>query len=701
MAKTKASTNKTSGKKSKATDKATKTDQLDQEPAWLLTDAANTRFEAVPRSGRPVEIEDLYAWALPGNVQASPDGTRVVASLLTIDKDSDDYRSALVEIPLDGSEPHHLTSGRYSDTSPKWSPDGSRIAFLSNRDDKKPHLFVLPVNGGESRQITHGDDGVNDFDWSPDGAKIVYTSAVDPHADDDDDDEKSDVKVITSARYKFDGMGFLGDKVSQLFIVDVDQDDAEPMQLTDDAFHCSSPAWSPGGSDIAFTSNRDPDWDVSRTNDIWLIKVNGGTLRKLTNGKGHWGSPAWSPDGTTIVVTGDDDVAKLRVNANLYTVRVGSGGVTRIGETIDRTISDASMSGPNGAPGQTVRWTADGGAIDALVADRGSTSVVRFPLDGGKPTRRTPAGLHVNAFAQIAGDDLVVTATGPTSPAEVYRVTAKEVTRLTSFNEAWAAKVGIPAPEPFSFASNGYEIQGWLLRPAGNSRTSKALAPLILNIHGGPAAQFSNAWFHELQMYAARGFALAFINPRGSTGRTNAFAREVTAAWGTADMPDFMGAIDHVIGMGGIDPGRIGVTGGSYGGFSTNWLIGHSDRFKAAVTDRSICNMASMYGTDDIALVSLDAEMGAPWENPDLYWDMSPLKYVANVETPLLIVHSENDYRCPMEQAEQFYTALKRCGKIVEFIRFPNESHGLSRGGKPKHRVERLQRTLGWFETYL
>ncbi|MDQ3541046.1 MAG: S9 family peptidase [Chloroflexota bacterium] len=228
-----------------------------------------------------------------------------------------------------------------------------------------------------------------------------------------------------------------------------------------------------------------------------------------------------------------------------------------------------------------------------------------------------------------------------------------------------------------------------------------APVPLLLNVHGGPHGQFSPAFFHELQLYAARGFALVYINPRGSLGYGEAFAQSVAGAWGETDAPDFLAAIDQVISLGGIDPRRIGITGGSYGGYITNWMLGTTDRFAAGVTDRSISNMISMYGTDDIALVSLDPELGTPWDNFERYWDQSPLKHVANITAPLLIVHSENDYRCPMEQAEQLFIALKRLGRTTEFVRFPDESHGLSRNGKPKHRVERLERTLGWFDRYL
>jgi dipeptidyl aminopeptidase/acylaminoacyl peptidase len=508
------------------------------------------------------------------------------------------------------------------------------------------------------------------------------------------------VKVITSTRYKFDGQGFLEDKVSQIFTVSIAPSAADPVQITEGQFNHASPVWSPSGNEIAFIANRDEDWDKSRTSDLWIINATGGELRKLTDGKGSWRHPAWAPDGTTIALTGNAKVKRIDVNSWLYVIPAEGGKPKRIAKKLDRTVGDSSMSGPNGPTGDTLRWLPDGSAIDAMVSDRGSTLVMRFRLNGKKPIQLTASNRHVTAFDRISDDELVIAATDPTTPAELRRVTAEEEAPLTSFNNEWLSQVAVPAPEEFWVESNGEAIQGWLIRPTGNTPESDPV-PLILNIHGGPHAQFSNAWFHELQMYVARGNALVYINPRGSTGRTNAFGQAVAGAWGFADMPDFMATVDHVLSLGGLDAKRLGVTGGSYGGFSTNWLLGHTDRFKAAVTDRSICNMASMYGTDDIALVSLYPELGTPWDNPRKYWNMSPLKYVGNVKTPCLIIHSEEDHRCPMEQAEQWFTSLKQLGVPTEFIRFPDESHGLGRNGKPKHRVERLERTLDWFAKYL
>lgn len=659
-------------------------------PKW--NDFAPTvKPEEASKKGRKITIEDLYAWHLPGNPRVSPDGSKIVYEVLSIDKEEHEYRSTLWLIDGD-SEPRKLTSGQWKDGNAAWSPDGTRIAFTSNRDDKN-QLFVLPVGGGEAQQVTEIESGVGQFVWSPDGKQIAFTSRLAPEKEGD-----SDVKVITSAYYKFDGMGFIDDKASHIFLVDANGGEHE--QITDGAFNHTNIDFSANGKQIVFTANKNPDWDTSRVRDIWSINIKSRKLKQLTDGKGAWNQARYSPDGKTLALIGSPDAYSEDPNARLFLMPARGGKLKELGKNLDRAIGNTGMSGPVGAGGETLRWSDDGQLIDALVSDCGDSHVVQFPIDGKKPSNLTPKGRHIVAFDR-QGDDLVIAAALVSRPMELSRVTVDREERITHHNDAWVEEVHIPQPEEIWFESGDEVIQGWLIRPKGNTAKSKKKAPVILNIHGGPHAQFSPAFFHELQMYVARGFALVFINPRGSTGRSNTFAKAVNAKWGFADMPDFMAAIDHVLALGGLDGDRLGVTGGSYGGFSTNWLLGHTDRFKAAVTDRSISNMASMYGTDDISLVAFDKELGTPWDNPEKFWEASPLAYVQNVTAPCLIIHSEEDYRCPMEQAEQWYMALKSLGRTVEFVRFPNESHGLGRTGKPKHRVERLERTLAWFEKHL
>ncbi|MDQ3654474.1 MAG: S9 family peptidase, partial [Chloroflexota bacterium] len=520
------------------------------EPGWAIADSAKNAPAAPVRAGRPLAIEDIYELKLTGDPQVSPDGSRVAVAVQHIDREANEYRAALWLFPLDGSSGVQLTSGRWNDGSPRWSPNGEWLAFTSKRETKTPQIWLLPTRGGEARQVTDLENGASGPCWAPDSRRLGFTSTVDPEGY----DPEHDVKVITSPRYKFDGKGFLDGKLTHIFTIDALDEDAEPAQLTNGEFEHESPAWSPNGKEIAFIANRDPGWEMSRTSDIWTVPATGGEPRRLTNGQGSFQSLAWSPDGSKLAVTGVEEVRGGVQNARLFTLKAGGGTLKLLSGAIDRALGDRSMSGPNGpVSGTAIRWTPDGKTIDALVSDRGSTVVVRFEAKSGKATVLTGRDRHVTAFDHVdGGTELVVAVSDPTTPAELRVVTGDGERKLTTFNNAWLAQVSIATPEEFWVASNGRSIQGWLLRPAGNTAKGAGV-PLVLNVHGGPHAQFSPAFSHELQMYAARGYALVYINPRGSLGYDESFAQEVTAAWGVADAPDFLAAVEHAVGMGGID----------------------------------------------------------------------------------------------------------------------------------------------------
>jgi len=667
------------------------------DPGWDETTIASRKATPQPRDGRPITIEDLYAFQMVGDPQVSPDGAVILTTVLTIDRDTDVYRASIWRMDADGTNARQLTSGAWRDSAPRWSPDGRWIAFRSRRDDSGTQLWVMPTDGGEPIRITSLEHGVQDHAWAPDSERLVVVSATEIRHDDRETD--ADVRVITSAHYKFNGRGFLDDRYPQLFVVSRTSS-GEPQQLTSGRYLHRSPVWSPDGREIAFVANLDPDWDTSRVSDIWTIPARGGEPRRLTDGTGSYGQPTWSPDGTRIAFVGTATLDEGYRNSHIWVMPAAGGEATNVSGAIDRSIGDSSMSGPKGdVSGPSIRWTPDGTAIDALVSDRGSTRVVRYPIDSGKVTALTGLDQHVMGFDHVDPDRLVITVADATTPAELAVITREKLTRITSFNADWMSDVAVAMPEEIVLDVNGTPIQGWLLRP--KHRVPGTKSPLILNIHGGPHAQYAPAFFHELQVYAANGYGLLYINPRGSVGYGEGFARAVSGAWGIADTQDFVAMLEHVVAQGEWDADRLGVTGGSYGGFMTNWLLGHTDHFRAAVTDRSISNMTSMYGTDDIALISLDPELGTPWDHPDRYWELSPIRAVANITAPLLIIHSEEDYRCPMEQAEQLFIALKRLGRAVEFVRYQGENHELSRSGKPKNRRDRLDRTIGWFDRHL
>jgi dipeptidyl aminopeptidase/acylaminoacyl peptidase len=650
---------------------------------------------------RPVKAEDLYNILLVADPDLSPDGSRVVYTVTTLDKDENRYRAALWVADLQGAQrPRRLTSGQQRDGRPRWSPDGSRIAFTSDRnpDDKgKGQIWLLHVAGGEPQRLTSLPESIEDFAWSPDGRSLAAISRVQQGTPNPD----SDVRVIRSVRFRYDGEGYLDDKYRQLFLIDAAS--GEARQMTDGPFEHSDPAWSPTGHEIAVRSNRDAGWEFSPVRDIYTIRVGASALRRVTDGTGSWSAPSWSPDGATIACLGTQRLDSDAARTELYVVPAAGGTPRSLTADFDRSLRDGITADVVTFVNRPPLWSADGSDLAVVYGDRGAAHVATVAVTDGAVTNITSGRRRTGMLARNAHGGFVYAANDAVTPVELFACDAdgRNERRITRHNDAWLESVALAMPEEFEAQSaDGTPIHGWIMRPP-RAEPGKRY-PLLLEIHGGPFGMYGETLMHEFQLLAAQGYVVVYTNPRGSTGYGDEFAAQLYRAWGKNDFPDLMAAVDWAVTLDDVDPQRLGVLGGSYGGFMTNWVIAHTDRFKAAVTQRTVSNMFSSFGTDDIFYASAERTVGAlPWEDPDIYWELSPISYVDRIHTPLLIEHQEDDYRCPMEQAEQLFTALKRLGRTVEFVRYPDESHGMSRTGQPRHRIERLRSITDWFARYV
>lgn len=677
---------------------------------------------------RPITVEDLFRVKMIGDPRPSPDGSRIAYVVTSMDTDEDTYRSQIWLIPAAGGTAVRYTGGK-NDSSPRWSPDGKRLAFVSRRDDgtekgkkaARPQVWILDTEGGEAWQLTKARHGASDPVWSPDGKYLAFTARIGGAEDQEEDAKgadgkkakKSDVKVITDIRYKADGIHHLlvGRGYRHIFVTDVPAAAAAPgeaRQLTSGDWDDSGAAWSPDGTAIAFTSNRTPDRDFNNFSDLWVVSVIAGEPRKLTASTGPASLPAWSPDGATIAYLGHDNPEPYGryANAAVWTVAAdGSAAPRNLTANFDRSFAgDVAGDLRSGLVAQSPLWSGDGRSLYATAIERGTEHVFRIDLAGGDPVRIVE-GLRGVMNVRLCGDDrLVFTAASVTNPGDLFScaLDGSDERRLTDLNAELFAEVALSDAERFTYAGDGgLEIDGWLMEPYGLAAGKRY--PLALEIHGGPAAQYGYAFFHEFQLLAAQGYGVLYTNPRGSTGKEASFTIANRSRWGEEDYRDIMAGVDAAIAQHAwVDPARLGVLGGSFGGFMTNWIVGHNDRFKAAVTMRCVSNLFSFFGTSDIGFTFLDMQFETePWDDLAKLLHYSPITYVKNIHTPLLILHSEEDYRCPIEQSEQMFISLKKLGRTTEFVRFPDEDHNLSRGGKPAHRAERLRHILRWFATYL
>jgi dipeptidyl aminopeptidase/acylaminoacyl peptidase len=672
---------------------------------------------------RSITIEDLYKIKFLSRPRVSPDGQRVAFVATAIDERKHAYHASIWVAPTGGGEARRFTSGPANAHSPAWSPDGRWLAFVSDREDEstgknarehgkgKPQVWLIPGDGGEAHQLTFMPHGASNPTWSPDSQRLVFSAAVGP-LDEETGDGKPlpRVRVIDRLFYRLDGVGFIHDKRQHLFLVDLAA--GEPQQLTDGDWDDKDPAWSPDGTRIAFTSSRGEDRWRLPCPDIYTLPIQNnqaGELQRLTDGTRSCYSPSWSPDGKTIAFIAKPKLRSAN-HTELFTIAARSkpGAVRCLTSEFEGSCSDwtnSDMTNEQLLPAP--HWSSDGKMLYILASQRGATRVYAISSEGAgkQPPVLTPGNVHAMDFStDRAKSTIAVLIEDSTHLTEIFvcPVAAPgELRQLTSFNDALLDELALAAPEYMPYTgADGWPMDGWILKPRDFDAGRKY--PLVVEIHGGPNTQYGYGFMHEMQVLAAAGYVVLYTNPRGSLGYGRDFALAVRGAWAVKDSLDIMAGVDALLQKGYIDEQRMGVIGGSYGGFMTSWLVGHTDRFKAAVADRSVTNRFSFFGSSDIGWDFTDDDMETPpWDDPERYMRMSPITYVKHIHTPLLIIHSESDLRCNIEQSEQLFAALKYLDREVLFVRFEGQSHGLSRSGHPKSRLERLRYIKTWFEKHL
>jgi dipeptidyl aminopeptidase/acylaminoacyl peptidase len=654
---------------------------------------------------RGITAEDYFAFESIGDAHISPDGKQVAYVLTTVDQKRNRRDTSIWVVSVDGeSAPRRLTGEGANSSSPRWSSDGSRLGFVSNRgagpeaasgassaaaDPARPQIYILRLDGGEAQALTHLKSGVGVFQWSPDGKRLAALSRTGPSDDVAPSARKSDVRHYSHISYKFNDTGWFDDKRSHLWVIDAATGAAKQLTSGDD-WNDTDPQWSPDSTRIAFVSDRTgKEFDDGHNKDVWVIAADGGPLTKISDHEFDDTQPRWSPDGRQIAFTGQ---TARRQFPKLYVASAAGGAKsTLIAADLDLIPTD-------------LHWGPGAKELRFESGVKGENHVFRVDLNTQKVApvtsgERGVRGFDVNEKAGV----MTYLANDFQHLDDLYRsaLDGSGERRLTHLNADLWASIEPAAVERLRYKStDGWDIDGFLVKPVGWQPGRKY--PMVLSIHGGPAGQYGVDWFHEFQVYAAKGWAVFFCNPRGSTGYGQKFERGIVNNWGGMDYQDVMSGIDAALKQNPwIDADKLGVTGGSYGGYMTNWILGHTTRFKAAVTLRGISNFVSDDGTRDGAYGHEDDFKGFLFDNLDQYWDASPLKYAKNVKTPTLVLHSDNDYRVPLEQGEQWFRALRHYGVNAELAIFPRENHNLTRTGEPKHLVESLNWQCYWFDRFL
>jgi len=650
-------------------------------------------------ANRGITPEDYFAFQSINDAHISPDGKQVAYVLSVVDQAKNRRTTSIWLVATDvRSAPRRLTADGVNSNSPRWSPDGSRLAFLSSRSTEaatplpetpRPQIYILHLDGGEAQAVSHLKNGVNVLQWSPDGKRFVAVSRTGPSDQAAASARKSDVRHYQHISYKFNDTGWSDDKRSHLWVIDAATGKESQITSGED-WNDTDPQWSPDGTRIAFVSDRTgQEFENGHNKDVWVIPAEGGPLTRISDHAFEDDLPRWSPDGRQIVFAGR---TARRQFPKLYMADAKGGAPSRlVAEEFDLIPSD-------------LHWGPGANELRFETGVKGTTHVFRLDLTSHKVAPVTSGERAVRGFDMNEKPGIMTYLANDFQHLDdLYAASLDGGSEraLTHLNAKLWAGLDVARVERLPYKStDGWAIDGFIVKPIGWQ--ADKMYPMILSVHGGPAGQYGVDWYHEFQVYAAKGYAVFFCNPRGSTGYGQKFERGIVNNWGGMDYQDVMAGVDAALKQNQwIDRNRLGVTGGSYGGFMTNWIVGHTDRFKAAVTLRSVSNFISDDGTRDGAYGHEDDFKGFLFDDFDQYWSASPLKYAKNVKTPTLVLHSDNDYRVPLEQGEQWFRALKHYGVTAEFVIFPRENHNLTRTGEPKHLVESLNWQLYWFDRFL
>ena len=668
---------------------------------------------AVPGAVEPRSITetDLHHFVWIADARISPDGSRIVFVRVTANAKGDNYDTALWLVSTTGGEPRRLTAGP-RDLAPRWAPDGRQIAFIRSQQ-----IALLSMDGGEARQITSLAAGAGPPEWSRNGKTLVFTSderPEDSQKKNDDSVYKSDVRVIRDAEYRSNGAGYIDPQhPSHLWTVAVaDSTTVEapkPRQITSGEFSEDDPIFSADGSTIYFVSDRVREpYYLPADRDLYAIPASGGSMTRVASIDGAIGSLSLSPDGTRIAFVASANAKPVRSydQPDLWVTAVSPGSTPKnLTTAYDFDIGGAitgDQRAPRGGQPRAPVWSADGQTLLVVAAEQGRGNVKRIDAATGRIESVTKGDQEIVSYT-MAGSTLALLVSTATSIGDLFVADSANGTlkRVTDINHALFSEIAITAPEEFWYTSfDGRKIQGWIQKPPDFDRSKKY--PMIFEIHGGPHSGYGFTFTHEFQWMAAKGYVVVYTNPRGSTSYGQDFGNIIQFRYPGDDYKDLMAGVDEVLKRGDIDAARLGVTGGSGGGLLTNWVITQTDRFKAAVSQRSIADWTGWWYTADFTLFQPEWFPGAPWEHVENFVQRSPITYIRNVTTPLMLIEGEADMRTPPANGgEVMFRALKYLKKETVMVRFPDETHELSRSGKPWHRVERLQHIVGWFDKHL